>query len=499
MASRAVTLPRAEVRRLWLLGAAGASFVLLVHLPALAHRLLDGDEAVYGAIAALMNQGGHLYADGGVDNKPPGIFWVYAATFDVFGQYQMTAVHVLGLLVTAATCVVLFYAGRAIAGRRAGVLAAIFYGVLTAAGNPRLLAANTELFMMLPLTAAFLLMLRRQWMWSGLLMVVAGAFKQVAAAEVLLLPAGLLLLESRGTRAGATLRFGAGIVIGLAAGVTALALTGSLVGFWRWTVEPLVGYAAGNWTPSVILSRARDSLVPFVVDMAVLWIAALSAIIRWPRLRPLERLAVAWLAVSFLGAIAGGHWSWHYFIQVMAPLALLAGLAIDRALDTQARRWVAAVVVIGLVVPATWWAAFNVRSDPLTYDWTPPIAQHQQVADFISAHTKPGDRIFVWGDWPALYVESDRDMAGRFPGFLRGFARGSGLPPNNWDTAPDVWPELQSDLAHDPPALIIDTSAAGWSDFGPYPMSGYPVLSDLVASSYHPIATVDGVVVYARD
>jgi len=54
-------------------------------------RLLDGDEAVYGSIAALVNQGGALYGDGGVDNKPPGIFWTYAATFDLFGTYQMTA------------------------------------------------------------------------------------------------------------------------------------------------------------------------------------------------------------------------------------------------------------------------------------------------------------------------------------------------------------------------------------------------------------------------
>ena len=60
--------------------------VLIVHLPAFAHRLLDGDEAVYGSIAALVNQGAALYGDGGVDNKPPGIFWTYAATFDLFGR-----------------------------------------------------------------------------------------------------------------------------------------------------------------------------------------------------------------------------------------------------------------------------------------------------------------------------------------------------------------------------------------------------------------------------
>jgi len=473
--------------------------VLIVRLPAFAHRLLDGDEAVYGSIAALMNQGGTLYGDGGVDNKPPGIFWTYAVTFDLFGTYQMTAVHLVALVVVAATCVVLFFIGRSISSPGAGLLAATFYGLLTAMGNPRLLAANTELFMTLPLAAAFLLMLRRQWFWSGVLMVVAGAFKQVAAAEVLVLPVGLLVLQARGARAGAAVRFSAGILIGLAAGAAVLLLTGSLAGFWRWTVETLAGYAAGNWNPAVVLDRSQSSLIPFVATAIVLWVAAGSVVARWRSLWPAEKLAVAWLAASLLGSLAGGHWSWHYFIQVMAPLALLAGLAVDRALKGPRRRWVAAAVLIGLTIPAAGWTSFNFRADPLTYDWSPPVAQHGQVAEYIRTHTSSGDRVFVWGDWPALYVESDRVMSSRFPGFLRGFARASGLPPNNWDTAPDVWPALQSDLERNPPELIVDTSTDDWSDFAPYPMSDYPVLANLVASSYHPVATVDGVVIYARN
>jgi hypothetical protein len=90
-------------------------------------------------------------------------------------------------------------------------------------------------------------------------------------------------------------------------------------------------------------------------------------------------------------------------------------------------------------------------------------------------------------------------MASRFPGFLRGFARGSDLPPDNWDTAPDVWPLLATDLGSHPPALIVDTAAAGWSDFAKYPLSDYPVLAQLVAEDYHRIGTVDGVVIYARN
>ena len=479
-----------------MLGATAAAIaVVAAHLPAFLHRLLDGDEAIYGSMAALMNLGGSLYGAGGVDNKPPGIFWAYAAVFRVFGLYQMTAVHALGFAAMAATCVLIFLVGRRLSRVRAGLLAAALYGFLTAAGNPRLLASNTEIFMMLPLTASVLVMLQRRWFWSGLLLVAAGAFRQSAAVDLLLVPFALAWLEPRESRWQAALRFGGGLSAGLLAGVGVLAATGSLAGFWRWTIQTLYGYASNNWNAGLVWSRARDSLVPFLVDNAVVWIAAIAFASRWRSLHVGQRLMVVWLALGMLGSLAGGHLSWHYFIQAMAPLAVLSGLACD---SFNLRRAVAAAALVGFAIPVVGWWAFDISADPLTYDFSGQVPQHEAVAAYIRDHTSPSDRVFVWGDWPALYVESDRLMSSRFPGFLRGFARGSGLPPSNWDTAPDVWPLLDADLHANPPALIVDTSAAGWSDFAPYPMQNYPVLAGFVASGYHVVATVDGVVIYGR-
>ena len=475
--------------------AAVATVIFAVHLPSFFHRLLDGDEAIYGTVAVLMNMGGELYGSGGVDNKPAGVFWVYALTFRAFGAYDMTAVHAVGFIAMAATCALIFLLARHLASARIALLAALFYGILTAAGNPRLLASNTEVFMMLPLTASVLLTLRRRWFWSALLLVAAGAFRQSAAVNVVVVGLGILWLEEPARRWRAAQIAIAGVVAGLIGGALLIALTGSLPGFWRWTIATLVGYASTNWTPAFVWMRAKDSIAPFLVDMAVFWIAAIALAARWRTLAVEVRLMAVWLVVAMIGSLAGGHLSWHYFIQAMGPLAVLAALAFHRF---RLRKLATAAAIAGIAIPVFAWWAFDITADPLTYDFaTPP--RHQAVSAYIAAHTSPADRVFVWGDWPALYVESDRLMASRFPGFLRGFARGSDVPPNNWDTAPDVWPLLQSDLAANPPTLIVDTSAADWSDFAKYPMSDYPVLASMVAGHYHEVATIDGVVIYARN
>src|SRR5258708_4772693 len=153
--------------------------------------------------------------------------------------------------------------GRDLGGVRTGLLAALLYGLLTAAGNPRLLATNTEIFMELALTASVLLMFRRRWFWSGLLLVLAGAFRQVAAVNLLLAVVAVVWLEPAGHRLRSAGSLAAGVSVALAAGALGLLLTGSLAGFWRWDGGRLYGFPSAPWIPPSVLQCARGSPVLF--------------------------------------------------------------------------------------------------------------------------------------------------------------------------------------------------------------------------------------------
>ncbi len=481
-----------------------AALVVLVtiaaHLESLLRRASDGDEDAYSAIARLMLQGGRLYADGGVDNKPPVIFWIYAATFRLFGEYNLFAVHLVKVAVVLATAALVGVLARRLAGDWAGWIAALLYGLFTAAGGPQqYAAANTEVFMNLPLVASILLLLDRRFVLAGALIALACLTKQVAIVNLPLALAVALVSTSRVRNLALVLAgfaAGAGLLLG------ALALTGSAAGFWRWTVVSLASYESPIWGSGQALTYMREWLLPWLLATPLLWAPALYRLVSkpWRGMGVPERTVVGWLLIGVLGAVASGRFFSHYNIALVAPLTVLgaAALADLRRRPRPAWRWsLAAGALAGTLAAAIFLLAdARVLPAPVRLTGAPP--DRSGAADYVRAHTNPSDRIFVWGNAPYDYVLSERTPASRFTAFLRGFPREQGLEPRNWDTTPDVWPALKEDFANHPPALILDTSTDPYGTFTHYPLSRFSEVAALVRAGYEPVGVVEGVTIYQR-
>src|SRR5207237_7675221 len=90
--------------------------------------------------------GGTFYRTS-VDTKPPGIYYIYVAVFKVAGKNNLLAVHVLAILVVAATALVVRRISARVGDDWAGAWSGIGYAMFVhayQAGDT--LPAHTQLF-----------------------------------------------------------------------------------------------------------------------------------------------------------------------------------------------------------------------------------------------------------------------------------------------------------------------------------------------------------------
>ena len=305
----------------------------LLRLPGLLSHPFCIDESYYAAGAVELNSGGAFYRDV-VDHKSPGIYFIYAFIYRVAGAYNQTAVHLVLILVAALTAYVVGLCAQEFFGARAGRWAGPLYAVASVIGPANdFQAANTELFMNLPVVAA-LWLCARLWVRQqaprlelaamGLLVGLAILVRPQAALA--LLPVGVALWRRKvGWLNLAT--------VALAALLPTLILVGGV--YHAGAIADLrtsLAYASyyTNCLPfEVKLANGSLKTLFFVAIDVGLMIPVAMLLVQGRRRDPMWQqgagcLLVSWLLASFVAVSAGGRFYPHYFIQVLPPLVVMA-------------------------------------------------------------------------------------------------------------------------------------------------------------------------------
>src|SRR5262249_58064050 len=76
------------------------ALVVILRSPTLLPSMYVSDEGYYGTIANDILDGGAVYHTA-VDTKPPGMYYIYAAVFQVAGRDQPLSAHFLALFFRA--------------------------------------------------------------------------------------------------------------------------------------------------------------------------------------------------------------------------------------------------------------------------------------------------------------------------------------------------------------------------------------------------------------
>src|SRR5919108_2646627 len=90
------------------------ALVVILRAPTLWPSMYTVDEAYYATIANDILDGGTVYRTA-VDTKPPGMYYIYASVFQFAGRNNLLAVHILAILVVAATALVVRRIGARVA------------------------------------------------------------------------------------------------------------------------------------------------------------------------------------------------------------------------------------------------------------------------------------------------------------------------------------------------------------------------------------------------
>jgi 4-amino-4-deoxy-L-arabinose transferase-like glycosyltransferase len=486
--------------RAWLLC---ALVTVALRLPLFFLPFFTKDEATYSALAAKLLSGSLFYV-GAVDHKPPGIAMTYAAVFWVTGRYNLLFVRLLLVAAVVATSVLIGETARRVYRSPGARIAGLLYAAASAIGLPGdMQAANTELFLNLPLAAAAFLVAGAEgegvaaFVAAGFLTGVAALFKYQAAAAGVAWAAAAL---AAGGGAGRVTSRLAALVAGIAPVAIGLCgfywIRGEWPAFWFWGWQYNFAYMS-LVTPSVLAENA----VFYTIVAALFWLPLLIGLAE--RRMPRPFLALAWLAAMVPALAAGGRFFPHYYLMPLPPICLLAAPGVLSFARERSVRLRIALVFAALSVAVTLvlsWGWYRIK---------PGLAGNQRgytsVAAYVNAHTGPDDRIFVWGNSPEIYVDADRVMATRFAfcNYMTGKIWGTDAADTDiLDTdrfaVPRAWDELIQDLGRTPPAVIVDAAAGNLDGFGLNAASRYPDLWEIIQRGYRQETVVDGVPVYRR-
>ncbi len=401
----------------------------------------ERDEGEYAYMGSLILKGLAPYKSA-YSMKLPGIYAAYALIMKLFGETRY-AVHGGLLIINGLTAFMVFLLGRRLFGWRAGCLAGLSFAMLSLNTHLHGLVANSEHFVIFFAVAGlYILAMATEnegnkkygiaWYFlSGLLLGAAMMMKQHGLLFFLFGLAyifTLYLIKGRGL-AGKTVLQGILLIAGgvlpfMVAGLI-MYLAGGFEKFWFWTFTYSRLYVS---TPPlwVGLHAFWRKFSPILFTSTAFWGLSGVAILAMTRIKapPEKRLfAVLFFIFSVLAIIPGLYFREHYFILLTPAIALLTGLAMDRAAGLFSDERVSTIFAIILAVAITAPGLYQQRG--ILFFNTPeeasreifgmnPFPESVVIAEYLKNHSKDKDTVAVLGSEPQIYFYSKRASATPF-------------------------------------------------------------------------------------
>lgn len=447
--------------------------IFILRFPSLFEPFWYGDEGIFAAVARNLNLGGVLYQTAW-DNKPPMIYLTYAGIFSVFGvsMFWLRFVVCVAVLATAGA---IYEIARINLGKNRALLATLIFGILT---SLRLIEGNlalTEIFMILPITLAVLLVIYRKFDTSslfvaGILFGAASLFKQVGAFEAAALGIYLFLSNKNIIE---FVKKGFVLCVGFAACYAVTIIYFSSKGLlWDYYFAAYAYYRiylGESPKYAVLINIAKYLPVLAVVGYGIYKKYKKDGV-------DMFHLFLLWVAFSFLGSYFSGRTYGHYLVQATPGAALLLASINFSKIKFERSKVIFSVIFI---VPILYLTSF-LFSDFLTGGPINQIKYWQNfvsyasgrksidaynnyfdgnvntimaLSDLLKLNDGFGKSVYIWGDYPWLYTINDSRNPSRYVTSFHVFGVPKGAE------------EVAENLNSNPPEFIIKPqSSIGYFD-----------------------------------
>lgn len=404
---------------------------VILRLPSLHEPYWYGDEGVYLTLGQALRRGLVWYRDIH-DNKPPLLYLIAALAGNVMWFRLWLMVWNL------ANVVVVWKLAQKFFSRQIWVILSTILFVLASSlppleGN----IANAEIFMILPIGAAMLILLDaskvRHYFFAGLLFAAGFLFKVPAAFDFAAAFVWLVFLGGWNLRHDKQVLAKFGVLLGgfflpillTFAYYFAVGAGGQyLVAAFLQNIGYLGSWSGAGERTSVFTSQGGlllRGLILVLVTIGIWWSTRDE--------EPARRLLPVWLAFALFGALLSERPYPHYLIQIIIPAVLLLPNLFLKEKKSYALVIVAlTALTVGAILKYKFYfystvpyyrnfvryvtGAMSVADYRNSFDGS--VQRNYDISLYIKQRSLPSDKIFVWADEPFIYALSDRLPVGRY-------------------------------------------------------------------------------------
>lgn len=357
---------------------------IIVRIPFMFWPMIT-DEGGYAYTAYWWFKGYPLYSNQLWFDRPQGIFLIYKLGMVLLGT-QPWAIRLWGSIWAAGTSVFLYLIAKRLSNNQYALVTASIYVIFSAMPQIEGFTSNGEIFALFPATVSVYFLLLNKYGFAGFFISLSFLMKPTGGTIIII---GIIWLIYNKENWINYFQYILGVSLLIFVAFLHGAITVGILNYWF----ALAGYRI-NLPSSSIITTFENLLKTSIVWFPLLILFAFG----YKHINSkIKAFLLAWIFSSLLGVALGKNWEYHYFIQVIPPLAF--GSSFGFIYISRKKNTIVKFACFLLIILPILFFSFFIIIPPDKGAWIiyqrPGYQKASEITQYIIRHTQPEDTIYV--------------------------------------------------------------------------------------------------------